>query len=238
MKQTIEQIVGLLEKLKVEAQMASEIVSVQAVSGLELPDIVRDFVDLLMPKLSPYEAAFYVYLLRHSILAEGTPLVRAGRKSLQDGVVRSAFGQGGIISYTKVQETFEALEKIGAIRKQGEPTRDGTLYRVMLPEELEFCQTERQRRLALDQGTQSAEHDVDYYNYRENRLKIYERDNYKCQHCGKQLDRFTSTLDHVTPVSKGGDNSFENLITSCRECNSKKNAKLLGDLMADMELRK
>lgn len=174
MKQTIEQIVGLLEKLKVEAQMASEIVSVQAVSGLELPDIVRDFVDLLMPKLSPYEAAFYVYLLRHSILAEGTPLVRAGRKSLQDGVVRSAFGQGGIISYTKVQETFEALEKIGAIRKQGEPTRDGTLYRVMLPEELEFCQTERQRRLALDQGTQSAEHDVDYYNYRENRLKIYE----------------------------------------------------------------
>lgn len=81
---------------------------------------------------------------------------------------------------------------------------------------------------------QVGENEVDYYNYRENRLKIYERDGYKCQHCGKQLTRFTATLDHVTAVSQGGDNSFENLITSCRECNSKKNARLLGDFMADM----
>jgi hypothetical protein len=70
MKDTIEQIVGLLEKLKVQAQTADEVAKVQALSGLELPDIVRDFVDLLMPKLGPYEAAFYMYLLRHSILAE------------------------------------------------------------------------------------------------------------------------------------------------------------------------
>ena len=31
-----------------------------------------------------------------------------------------------------------------------------------------------------------------------------------------------------------GDNSFENLVTSCLDCNSKKNARLLGDFMADM----
>ncbi len=198
MKETVEQIVGLLEKLKEEAQTADEVAKVQALSGLELPDIVRDFVDLLMPKLGPYESAFYMYLLRHSILAEGTPLVRAGRKSLQAGVVTSASGQGEVISYAKVQETFEALEKIGAIRKQGEPTRDGTLYRVMLPEELEICQAERQRVLALTKRAQVADSDVDYYNYRENRLKIYERDVYKCQHCGKQLTRFTATLDRAS----------------------------------------
>jgi 5-methylcytosine-specific restriction endonuclease McrA len=148
--------------------------------------------------------------------------------------VTSASGQGGVISYAKVQETFEALEKIGAIRKQGDPTRDGTLYRVMLPEELEICQVERQRVLAPSTRLQAGESEVDYYNYRENRLKIYERDGYKCKYCNKQLTRFTATLDHVTAVSQGGDNSFENLITSCRECNSKKNARLLGDFMADM----
>jgi hypothetical protein len=35
-------------------------------SGLELPDIIRDVVDLLWPLLGTYETAFYLYMLRHS----------------------------------------------------------------------------------------------------------------------------------------------------------------------------
>lgn len=75
--------------------------------------------------------------------------------------------------------------------------------------------------------------EADYYNVRENRLKVYERDAFKCQHCGKQLTRFTTTLDHIQAVASGGDNSFTNLVTACRECNSKKNSRLLGDFLAD-----
>ena len=116
----------------------------------------------------------------------------------------------------------------------GEPNREGTPYRVLLPEEIEVCQRAREKLREVPKPVSVKEQDVDYYNIRENRLKIYERDNYRCQHCSKQLTRFTATLDHVTPVSKGGDNSFVNLITSCLECNSKKNARLLGDFMADM----
>ena len=79
----------------------------------------------------------------------------------------------------------------------------------------------------------NVEKDVDYYNVKENRIAIYERDNYVCKHCGKQLTRFSATLDHLRPVSAGGDNSYTNLVTSCRECNSKKTSKTLGDFIAD-----
>lgn len=51
---------------------------------------------------------------------------------------------------------------------------------------------------------------------------IFKRDGYKCQYCGsnKQL-----TVDHIIPLSKGGTNEIDNLITSCRYCNSKKHDK-------------
>jgi 5-methylcytosine-specific restriction endonuclease McrA len=62
---------------------------------------------------------------------------------------------------------------------------------------------------------------------------VFERDSYKCHYCGKQLTRFTATLDHLKPVSEGGDNSFDNLLTACLNCNSRKNRKAVGDFLAD-----
>jgi CRISPR/Cas system Type II protein with McrA/HNH and RuvC-like nuclease domain len=55
--------------------------------------------------------------------------------------------------------------------------------------------------------------------YRANRTRIYKRDNYECVYCGSKK---TLTIDHVIPKSKGGSNSWENLVTSCFKCNLKK----------------
>jgi 5-methylcytosine-specific restriction endonuclease McrA len=113
--------------------------------------------------------------------------------------------------------------------------RDGTLYRVLLPEEIEVCQ--RRRANQSERPSISAgEHEADFYNIRENRLKIYERDNYLCAYCGKQLIRFTVTLDHITPISEGGDNTAENLETAGLQCNSRKTAPPLGDFLVENEL--
>lgn len=65
----------------------------------------------------------------------------------------------------------------------------------------------------------------DYYNIAENRLKIFERDGYECYKCTKQLTRFNATLDHIQPVSEDGANSFDNLVTCCLHCNSRRGSK-------------
>lgn len=36
-------------------------------------------------------------------------------------------------------------------------------------------------------------------------------------------------IEHLTPASRGGDNSFANLTMSCRSCNRKKGTKTLAE---------
>jgi hypothetical protein len=235
MKDTITQIQALLSQLQNEVSQVEQVSEFRALSGLELPDIICNVVDWLMPELKPYEVALYFHFLRHSIIANGAPYFRASRRGLQSGVFKSAReekrnGNSGELGYAAVKEAVTGLEKVGAIRQEGEPTREGTLYRILLPEEVEVCQ----RRWAETKNLPvipASEREADFYNVRENRLKIYERDNYHCTYCGKQLTRFTATLDHITPVSEGGDNSAENLKTSCLQCNSRKTARPLGDFL-------
>lgn len=54
------------------------------------------------------------------------------------------------------------------------------------------------------------------------RKNIHIRDNYECQYCGSG-ERLT--LDHVMPVSRGGRSTWENVVTACYSCNSKKGSK-------------
>jgi hypothetical protein len=52
------------------------------------------------------------------------------------------------------------------------------------------------------------------------RTAVYERDKHRCRYCGR-TDR-KLCLDHVYPVSRGGETSFENLVTACVPCNAGK----------------
>jgi hypothetical protein len=51
---------------------------------------------------------------------------------------------------------------------------------------------------------------------------VFERDGYRCVHCGTWLDL---TVDHITPESKGGALDMDNLQTLCGSCNSRKGAR-------------
>ena len=53
---------------------------------------------------------------------------------------------------------------------------------------------------------------------------IYKRDKNKCQYCGSTK---SLTIDHVIPKSKGGQDTWENLVVACSSCNVKKSDKLL-----------
>lgn len=57
------------------------------------------------------------------------------------------------------------------------------------------------------------------------RRGVLVRDNFECVYCGRKAE----TIDHVVPKSSPffGDNSYENCVASCFQCNSKKGNKTL-----------
>jgi 5-methylcytosine-specific restriction endonuclease McrA len=65
------------------------------------------------------------------------------------------------------------------------------------------------------------------------RRAVFARDRYRCQYCGSEKHL---TVDHVVPRSKGGDHSWENVVTSCAPCNLRKGDRLLH--AANMTLRR
>lgn len=56
------------------------------------------------------------------------------------------------------------------------------------------------------------------------RFSILRRDSFTCQYCGLTADGTELHVDHVIPHSKGGSDTPDNLITSCKSCNYGKGA--------------
>ena len=59
------------------------------------------------------------------------------------------------------------------------------------------------------------------------RKNIFKRDKNKCQYCGKT--NIILTIDHVIPRNKGGNDTWENLVSACNKCNLIKGSTLLKD---------
>ena len=64
------------------------------------------------------------------------------------------------------------------------------------------------------------------------RRNILERDCNSCQYCTTKGDRLT--IDHVVPRSRGGGDTWENLVAACVRCNVKKGSRTPKE--ADMTL--
>jgi len=62
---------------------------------------------------------------------------------------------------------------------------------------------------------------------------LFARDDYSCQYCGIQKyelrGRQFLTRDHIVPLSRGGDTTWENVVTSCSPCNNRKGNRLPGE---------
>lgn len=58
-----------------------------------------------------------------------------------------------------------------------------------------------------------------------NRRNLFARDGHKCQYCGRSLPSHQMSLDHVIPRSRGGETSWENIVCSCVDCNTRKGGR-------------
>jgi len=64
---------------------------------------------------------------------------------------------------------------------------------------------------------------IDYVPF--SRANIYARDDHRCQYCGIEHPVGDLTFDHVLPVSQGGNKNWENIVTSCIDCNRRKGGR-------------
>lgn len=69
--------------------------------------------------------------------------------------------------------------------------------------------------------------------------EIFDRDNWRCHICGCRVSKDVelcsprfATLDHLVPLSLGGEHSRANVATACFSCNSRKGNRLGGDQLA------
>jgi 5-methylcytosine-specific restriction endonuclease McrA len=58
------------------------------------------------------------------------------------------------------------------------------------------------------------------------RRGVLRRDSNRCAYCSKSA----TTIDHVQPKSRGGTDSWENLVACCLRCNNKKGDKTLAEI--------
>ena len=59
---------------------------------------------------------------------------------------------------------------------------------------------------------------------------LFARDDYTCQYCGRHRHELRGrqflTRDHILPQSRGGGNTWDNVVTSCSRCNNRKGTHL------------
>ena len=65
------------------------------------------------------------------------------------------------------------------------------------------------------------------------RRGVLRRDNHHCAYCGGSAN----TIDHVQPRSRGGADSWENLVACCLRCNNKKGDRTLAEMNWKLRIR-
>ena len=178
-------------------------------------EVIADLVDYLMPELTPYETAMYIFLLRHATFNGGKVSLRIGKKAIAARFAKGARG-GNRSNYQHISNTLKTLEKKGCLRS-GETTREGTSYALVLPRDVPLAAAKlASGEVALIE---------DFFTRPEKRRQLFDRDKWRCQYCGDLVTEANATLDHFNPQSKGGEHSKDNLRTACLLCNSIKSGR-------------
>ncbi len=57
------------------------------------------------------------------------------------------------------------------------------------------------------------------------RVNVFTRDGFRCQYCGVRKSMDALNYDHVVPRVRGGKTGWENIVTSCYDCNDRKGSR-------------
>lgn len=63
-----------------------------------------------------------------------------------------------------------------------------------------------------------------------NNRTLFSRDGHICMYCGGHFSDTILTRDHIVPLSRGGQDTWENVVAACRRCNQHKGNELLENI--------
>lgn len=180
--------------------------------------MLESVVDYVLPLLAPYDFAIYVLMLRKAMGSENQ-VVRIGKRSIAKALGKGTRASSG--NYQHISERLQALEAGGWLTS-ADTNREGTSYRVFLPEEVPAVA--ELMRVSCDPDTVP-----NWYREPDLRRELFERDSWTCRYCGGAVSPDTATLDHFVPVAKDGTSDPSNLVTACLICNSVKGSRTLDE---------
>ena len=184
---------------------------------------IHDIIDLAEPKMDVYEFAIYMYLVRHTRLI-GRDTDVFGFKSIRKTIVIGVGESNKPMSEGTCYGKIKSLVTKGFIEIQ-DSTNTGQRIKVFLPFEIPGLS-----RLADNQLQQLSIEEIDFFSAPEYREKLLEREKRKCFYCLKSLSNDSYVIEHVVSRPQG-DNSYRNLVASCRTCNNKKDKQSVTDFI-------
>ena len=182
----------------------------------------KQLEDVLVPRLrlGPIDRAAYCYLLRHSRL----------ERKLQLRFSMPWLAQGICLGPDAARRAVRRLVDHEALRLVERSTA-GHVVEVRLPEEIladhppkavpaGHPEHSTHRHTWPAPGVNLEEEDF----LRTNALRhaIHAREAGHCFYCLRLLTPPMKCIDHVVPRAQSGNNSYRNLVSSCRECNAQK----------------
>jgi 5-methylcytosine-specific restriction endonuclease McrA len=79
--------------------------------------------------------------------------------------------------------------------------------------------------VATTGDTRTIEKNRDHYTPPLNNRTLFRRDGNVCMYCATRFPTSELTRDHVTPISRGGRDHWNNVVAACRRCNNHKGGK-------------
>jgi 5-methylcytosine-specific restriction endonuclease McrA len=183
----------------------------------------KQFEDLA-PRLclSTTDRVVYTHLFRHSRLE--------GKLQLRFSINWLARGVG--LSGNAVRWAVRRLIARGVLRLV-ERSKAGHVVEVRLPEQVPAVAAGPNDPRPLCPNRTDRFEELDFLKHPALRRAIHLRERGRCFYCLSPLTLSTRCIDHVIPLAELQDNSFRNLVSCCRKCNSQKS-----DLTAEGHLRR
>jgi len=86
-----------------------------------------------------------------------------------------------------------------------------------------YCETHRWERILLERERQAKKRGAPGALTKQEWMEILERHEYRCAYCGRNDVKMT--MDHIVPLSRGGQHVASNVVPACRTCNTSKGAR-------------